>query len=306
LFSFRTSEKPVSRYAPGSRFALGLLLVSAGFCFTAPRAKAQEPPYQVTHPDSLEEPGNLEVAFKADEGNPKNGNRFESGTVELEYGGTAWWTTEVYLQGQTTKNDSTIFTGVRWENRFRPLLGDHFINPVLYLEYEDVSAADRSLLEITGHASIADLVIPNGVERPQVEHSLEEKLILSSNFRGWNISENFISEKDIHESDPWEFGYALGVSRALAFKASSRNCLLCRENWASGLELYGGLGDSGSFGWRATSQYLAPIVSYSVPKGPTITFSPNFGLNDNSLPVLFRFKVSYEVQQLFHGGERAR
>ncbi len=166
MFSFRTSEKPVSRYAPGSRFALGLLLVSAGFCFTAPRAKAQEPPYQVTYSDSLEEPGNLEVAFKADEGNPKNGNRFESGTVELEYGATAWWTTEFYLQGQTTKNDSTIFTGVRWENRFRPLLGDHFINPVLYLEYEDVSAADRSLLEITGHASIADLVIPNGVERP--------------------------------------------------------------------------------------------------------------------------------------------
>jgi hypothetical protein len=46
-------------------------------------------------------------------------------------------------------------------------------------------------------------------------------------------------------------------------------------------------------------------VAWSIPKGPTITFSPNFGLNDNSFGVLYRFKVSYEVQQLlgvFHKG----
>ena len=273
----------------------------------APRLRAQEPPYQVTYSDSLEEPGNLEVALKGDAANPKNGNRFASGTLELEYGAQAWWTTEVYLQGQTTAKDSTVFTGYRWENRFRPLLRDHFINPVLYLEYEQISRADRSLLEIVGHQSIADLIIPNSIERPFVEHSLEEKLIISSNFRGWNFSENFISEKDVNESDPWEFGYALGASRPLSLVASSHNCLLCRENFVAGAEMYGGLGDSAGFGWKATSQYFAPIIAFTVPRGPTLTFSPNFGLNDNSLPVLFRFKVSYEIQQIFHGGrEKAR
>ena len=86
--------------------------------------------------------------------------RFESGTLEMEYGAKAWWTTEVYLSGQTTQNDSTIFTGFRWENRFRPLLREHFINPVLYVEYENVNEADRSLLEITGHDSVSELHRP--------------------------------------------------------------------------------------------------------------------------------------------------
>lgn len=274
------------------------IFISWCFC----RLAAQEPPYQVTYSDSLEEPGNLEVAFKGAAAAPKDGNRFGSGTLELEYGATAWWTTEVYLQGQTTASDSTLFTGFRWENRFRPLLRQHFVNPVLYLEYEDVNAADRSLLEITGHASISDLTIPNGAARLEIERSLEEKLILSSNFRGWNFSENFISEKALNEPEPWEFGYALGASRPLALAAGSKPCILCRENLAAGAELFGGLGDSDSFGWHATSQYLGPILSLDIPKGPTITFSPDFGLNANSARVFYRFKVSYELQQIFHGG----
>ena len=51
--------------------------------------------------------------------------------VEFEYGVNAWWTTEFYLDGQATQNQSTIFTGFRWENRFRPWMGEHWINPVL-------------------------------------------------------------------------------------------------------------------------------------------------------------------------------
>jgi len=71
--------------------------------------------------------------MKTTQASPKFGNPFVSGTLELEYGAKAWWTTEVYLAGQHTSNDSTIFTGFRWENRFRPLLREHFINPVLYV-----------------------------------------------------------------------------------------------------------------------------------------------------------------------------
>jgi hypothetical protein len=274
-------------------------LVSIGTWLTQ-RISAQEPPYLVTYSDSLEEPGNLEVAMKNTVGSPEDGNRFASATLELEYGAKGWWTTEIYLQGQTTANDSTLFTGFRWENRIRPLLRQHFINPVFYVEYEDVNDADRSLLEITGHQSVSDLIIPNAADRNEIERSLEEKLILSTEYRGWNFSENFISEKDLNESEPWEFGYALGASRPLALAASATPCVLCRENLAAGLELYGGLGDANGFGWHATSQYLGPIISLSIPKGPTITFSPNFGLNANSLGVLYRFKISYEFQQAFH------
>jgi hypothetical protein len=124
------------------------------------------------------------------------------------------------------------------------------------------------------------------------------KLILSSNAKGWNISENFITEKDLNESDPWEFGYALGVSCPLALAASGKPCVFCRENFSAGAELYGGLGDTDGFGLKATSHYAAPTLSFNIPRGPTVAFSPGFGLNANSVGVIYRVKVSYEFQQI--------
>ena len=262
-------------------------------------SSAQEPPYFVTYSDYMEEPGNLEFTLKSANGTPKYGNPFVSETLELEYGAAGWWTTEVYLAGQHTAHDSTIFTGWRWENRFRPLPREHFINPVLYLEYENVNRADRSLLEITGHDSVSDLLLTNAQGRSHTERSLETKLILSSRLRGWDVSENFIAEKDLNESEPWEFGYALGVSRPLAFAARSKPCVFCPENFSAGAELYGGLGTLDGFGLKATSHYFGPTAEFNIPHGPSISFSSNFGLNDNSLGVLYRFNVSYEFQQLF-------
>ena len=64
----------------------------------------------------------------------------------------------------------------------------------------------------------------------------------------------------------------------------------------AGAEMYGGLGDTDSFGTHLTSQYLGPTINWSAPKGTTISFSPQFGLNSYSIPVLFRFSVSYEIQ----------
>ena len=286
------------------RRVLALCLVT-GMLATA-RGNAQEPPYFVTYSHDMEEPGNLEISLKGVQGSPKYGNPFVSQTIELEYGTQGWWTTELYLAGQHTSNDSTIFTGWRLENRFRPLFREHFVNPVLYVEYENVNAADRSLLEVTGHDSISDFLITNAQGRSKTERSLELKLILSSNARGWNISENFISEKDLNESDPWEFGYALGISRPLALAASRKDCVFCRENFAVGAELYGGLGDLNGFGLRATSHYAGPTIGFNIPRGPTVTFSPNFGLNDNSVGVLYRFQVSYEFQQIFGSHSRGK
>jgi hypothetical protein len=275
-----------------------LICILGMLCLCSCLCSAQEWPYFVTYSHDMEEPGNLEIENKTAQGVPKYGNYFAGETVEFEYGAKAWWTTELYLSGQSTMNDSTIFTGWRWENRFRPLFHEHFINPVLYAEYENVNLADRSFLEITGHQSISDVRLSNAQARSETERSLELKLILSTNAKGWNFSENFISEKDLNESEPWEFGYALGLSRPLAYKAKSHACTFCRENFSAGAELYGGLGDTDGFGLKATSHYIGPTVSFDVPNGPTLSFSPNFGLNDNSVGAIYRFKVSYEIQQI--------
>jgi hypothetical protein len=293
-----TANKVVRRGNP-ERFFRAAALAALAFFLIAERAAAQEPPYFVAYSHAMEEPGNLEITMRNTGASPKFGDPFGSATVEFEFGTTAWWTTEFYLSGQATGNDSAVLNGFRIENRFRPLLHEHFINPVLYVEYENVNEADRSILEVVGHDGVQNYVVPNRIERAETERSLETKLILSSNIHGWNISENFLAEKALNEGEPAEFGYALGISRPFALAASPRPCAFCRESFTGALELYGGLGDTNGFGWRATSQYIGPVLAYAVPHGPTIAFSPNFGLNDNSLGVLYRFSVSYEVQQIF-------
>ena len=267
----------------------------------APSAGAQGRPYFVTYDHHLEEPGSLEVSFNPVLGVPKAGNDFVGGWVEFEYGLNGWWTTEFYLTGQSTRNDSSVFSGYRLENRFRLLMREHWINPVLYVEFENVNGADKSLKEVVGFDSGRDPT-PNAEARREKEREIETKLILSSNVKGWNIAENFIAVKNF-AGEPWEFGYALGVARPLALAASPNPCTWCPENFRVGVELYGGLGDWDRFTLSGTSHYLGPVLAWDLPSGVTIKLSPAFGLTSESHRALIRFGLSYEI----HGfGRRLR
>ena len=168
-----------------------------------------------------------------------------------------WWTTEVYLDGQATAGESTVFTGYRWENRFRLFMREHWINPVLYTEFENINGADKTLLELVGTDGNDDLTGPNHESRTEKKREIEAKLILGSYFRGWTIAENFIAEKNLSHS-PYEFGYAAGVSRPLALEARPDRCNFCAENVQAGVEIYGGLGTHRQFGFHETSHYVAP------------------------------------------------
>ena len=273
--------------------AIVVLLLLASPLLMPSKACAQEN-YFVTYTHHMEEPGNLEFATKSVSGFPGAGNAFWGNAVEMEYGVKTWWTSELYLDSQTTANESSVFTGFRLENRFRPLLQEHWINPVLYAEFEDINSADKALLEVVGHDGIADFLTRN--DRGEKKREVELKLILSSNFKGWNVAENMIAEKNI-AGEPWEFGYAVAVSRPLSLAASPKECRFCRENFAAGAELYGGLGDRYSFGLHDTSHYFAPTIAWRLPSGPTFSISPAAGLNSNSHGFLLRFGVAYEINQ---------
>lgn len=270
---------------------LSLALILAG---TAPIAHTQESPYVVAYDHYLEEPGSLELEYFSTFGTQRSGNDFHAFWGEIEYGATAWWTTELYLDGQTTFNDSTIFTGFRFENRIRPLQREHFINPVLYFEYEQISGADKILKEDEGHDVESDYAVSNALARKEHNHELEFKLLLSKSVKGWNIAENTLAAKNLSGGHPWEFGYAIGASRPLALKASAQRCNFCREKFVAGVEMYGGLGDRYSFGLHETSQYLAPVLAWNMPSDWTLRLSPGFGLNDHSHRFLFRWGVSRE------------
>ena len=256
-----------------------------------------EGPFFTTYTHQMEEPGNLEFALQTLTARPANGNRFLGITTELEYGVKTWWTTEVYLEGQTTRNDSSVFTGYRWENRFRLLPREHWINPVFYFEFENINGANKSLLEVVGHDGQDDLAGYNADARQEKKRELEAKLILSSHTRGWTISENFIAEKNVRHA-PFEFGYAAGISRPLALAARPERCNLCPENFQAGVEVYGGLGTHADFGFHATSHYIAPTLSWTLANGMGFKVSPGFGLTAQSAGFLLRLGVSYEISQI--------
>lgn len=271
-----------------SRFALALFLL------TVP-ALAQQNPYFVTYDHHLEEPGNLEMTTQSTVGFQKqNLPTYLGQLAEFEYGITGWWTSSLYLEGATQANDATVFTGFRLENRFKPLKSEHRVNPVFYFEFENVNEASRIRKDIVGHAELTDESLSE--LRGEKEREIETKLILSSNVRNWNISGNFIVEKNLSEDEGFEFGYALGAYRPLSTLASGTDCRFCRENFVAGIELYGGLGSTDRFGFKDTEQYLAPGLSWNLGKNSNLRISPGFGLTHGSARILLRVGYTYEIE----------
>jgi hypothetical protein len=277
-----------------NRLCLSSALLVGLHLLLSPVLSGQENPYIVAYDHNLEEPGSLEVEYFSTFGTQRGGPNYHAYWSEFEYGATAWWTTEVYLDGQSTFGESTIFTGYRWENRFRPLKDEHFINPVLYVEFENINGADKIMKEVEGHDVESDYLVPNAVARQEKSRELEFKLILSRNYKGWNFTQNTIAAKNL-TNVPWEFGYALGVSRPLALKGAAHRCNFCLQQFIAGVEMYGGLGDRYSFGLHDTSQYLAPGIAWNLPSGWTFRLEPTFGLNDQSHQFLLRWGASYEI-----------
>jgi hypothetical protein len=271
---------------------------AAAFLLAVP-CRAGEGPFFITYTHQMEEPGDLEFTTKNATGSPAGGNPFLASAAEFEYGMTGWWTSELYLDGQGTGSEGALFTGYRWENRFRLLWREHWINPVLYVEFENINGADKTLLEVVGHDGLADLTAPASEAGQDKQREIEAKLILGSYCKGWTIAENIIAEKNLSHA-PYEFGYAVGISRPLAAAAGPDRCNFCRENFQAGVEMYGGLGTHDGFGLHDTSHYVAPTLSWTLANGTALQLSPGFGVTATSARFLLRFGVSYEVAQFGH------
>ena len=271
------------------RQALVILL-----CAVVRSAAAQERGYFVTYDHYLEETGNLEMAVATTNSLPREGHtHYTAPWLELEYGVTGWWTSELYLEGVTARHGGSGFTGWRWENRFRPLKTEHRVNPVIYVEYENISEASRIQKEVVGRGQLP--LEPIDTLLQERAHELEGKLILSSQVKGWNVSENIIVEKNLSKPEGLEFGYSLGVSRALGGLAGGAVCHLCRENFVVGIEAYGGLGTTSESTLSDTRHFLAPVVAWHISERSTLKFSAGFGLTDASDRALLRVGYAYEL-----------
>jgi hypothetical protein len=280
-------------------------LLIAFFAFPVAFARAQDRPYFVTYSHDLQETGQIEIESKAAISGPDQENQFGAIASEVEYGVRNWWTSGLYLDEQSTGEESTLFTGFRFENRLRPLKGEHAINPVFYIEFEDISGADKTCLEVVGHDTQSYLEIPNGISRRERKHEGELKLILSSNIGAWNVAENLTAEKNLGHA-PWEFGYAVGVTRPLRAASADHPCVFCAQALVAGMEAYGGLGDTAALGLNETSHYLSALVGWQLHKGVQLNVSPGFGLEANSLDRIYRVGFAYDVPRTWSAFRKPR
>ncbi len=174
------------------------------------------------------------------------------------------------------------------------VLHKNWLNAVLYVEYEDLSGADKTLLEVVGNDRLDDLGVPASQAHRERERELDMKLILDHKIKDWTIAGNFIAEK-VFAPVPYEFGYAAAIVRPLA-RAGSSPCRFCLASMSAGVEVYRGIGTTDRFGFRDTSHYIGPALAWSPGHGTTFRVSPNFGLNSGSADFLLRFGVTYEME----------
>ena len=92
-----------------------------------------------------------------------------------------------------------------------------------------------------------------------------------------------------------EFGYAVGVSRALGGLASGAACHFCAENFVVGVEAYGGLGRSSERSLADTRHFIAPVLAWHASARTTLKLSAGFGLTEASDRYLFRVGYAFEL-----------
>ncbi|MBI2337479.1 MAG: hypothetical protein HYU97_12035 [Deltaproteobacteria bacterium] len=233
--------------------------------------------YFVTYNSNIEK-GEIELMFMTDITAPSRFKREEgqgnylSHMLELEYAPLHQFATEFMIEWfEDMETGDAKFTGFRWENRFRLFKKNVPLNPMIYVEYEDLDPATRYKMEVSGWINPP---YEESGEEPDRERILESRLILSQDFGPVNIAFNWINETEL-ETGHTAFGYSLGTMWMIHKKHEHSHG---EENHKSkekeeheggmglGLEFYGALGDSKSFGLKPSRQehYVGPIFMYHI------------------------------------------
>jgi hypothetical protein len=283
------------------RSVVGVIVigVSLALCQTV---EAGNDIYFVTYNHHIEK-GETELMVMTDFTEPaehlddKKLGGYISNMVELEYGITEQLATELMLEGFIdTSYSYGKFTGFRWENRYRLNRGENwFLNPTLYMEYEDLDPKTRFKMEVSGREDGKG----EPAEEDQRERIMETRLVLSRDVGPWNVAFNWINETDMRRSGFTDFGYALGVRYSLSdhhhHEEDEESTVMSGHHgmpagkptltsrWkpaAIGLELFGGLGNSRAFGgsFNVQPHYLSPILMFHPSEHVMIHIGAAFGL----------------------------
>ena len=253
-----------------------------------------------------EEQGETEIKLFSDFSDGGKGEEgYSAQLLEIEHGITDYWTTALYFEGVKIDGEDYEFGGFRFENRVRLFNYGHFLNPVLYVEYEYLKPVHRYITAVTGRTD-EDEGEEEGEEK--AEHEIESRLILGRDLRDrFNVAFNWINEVNL-ESGKWEFGYATGLNYTFyeaegggeghegeGFHSKSWDV----EEFILGIELYGGLGDSVlglTLDPDKTKQYLSINLRAELENHIQLGIGGAFGLTRDSENAILRLVAGYEFE----------
>ncbi|MBI4509479.1 MAG: hypothetical protein HY698_07565 [Deltaproteobacteria bacterium] len=281
--------------------SIGRLAISAAtlVMITAPTyAMAGNGPFFVLYDHRTHEPGEIEVMPMFDIASEPNGEMFLAYMVEVDLGLAERLQLDLMAEGHYAENEGYRATGFRIESRYR-LFDRVPLNPVFYVEYEDLDVRTRYQMEVSGRhpAEGEEEEEPSGRPRERV---LETRLILSDEVGPARLSFNWINESSLVDGIT-AFGYALGASMPLG-RAKSEHAEHSEHGGHDshagtrvGIELYGAFGDTESFGPDPDTRehYASVNLMRHFPSGWMVKIAGSVGLTEVSRD-LFRVGVGYE------------
>ena len=227
--------------------------------------------------------------------------KYNAQLFEIEHAFTDQFVAALYFETQKTNGDDGKVGGWRAEARYRPFAYGTLLNPVLYVEYENLAPDHRFKLETLGRT---DRPAPPGP--PKTEHAVETKLILGQDFgRDFDVAFNWINEANLDDGH-WEFGYAAGLNatvwrapRGEAGKAGGAAGAFDLRRIKIGAEMFGGLGDTTlglTASSRVTQQYAGLNLYAGFENGMQVKLGGAVGLNGQSEHALVRLMVGWEIK----------
>jgi hypothetical protein len=283
---------------------LGLI---AGVCLPSGKASAGNEANFVLYDHHTDEQGETEFNAFGDFSNARSGEpRYDAQLFEIERALTDRWEAALYLEGDKIDGEGYLFAGWRLESRYRLFEYGAFLNPVLYVEYENLDPDHKYLLDVTGRTDT-----PEGPDR--TEHEIESKLIVGHDITSkFDVAFNWVNETNL-DTGRWEFGYALGFNYALVGEANHEaeeheHAPHGRSEHASGWaikeiklggELYGGLGDSTlglTLDPNVTQQYAGLNLKTEWSNGLHLMVGGAAGLTKDSERGLLRLMLGYEFE----------
>lgn len=273
------------------RWILGVVL------FSSPAIAGNEANF-VLYDHHTEKQGTTEINVLSDfSGGAPGEPGYGAQLIEIERAITDQWMAALYFEGDKIDGEDYAFGGWRIESRYRLFPYGALLNPVLYLEYGDLQASHRYLLEVVGRTDAPE---------DEAGRELESRLILGHDLTDRiDVAFNWINDANLKTGN-WEFGYATGLNYTLFERAESggRAAGEAGSGWTIkevklGAELFGGLGDSElglTLDPQLTQQYAGINLKSEFDNGLHAQIGTAVGLTGDSERAILRLMLGYEFK----------